>query len=451
MTFPESTYPVLASERTVYIDGVPMDEVAALSGSTEKLEYEDVCLYFDKTPDEFTPNMFKGLLAALYRSRMDHISLWDNVTGGLTASKNHALANTPNHYLMFEYLFEDQNPFKEEAILSENAIDAIVAVMKMDKALISDVDRERAKEILDYFESKGCEKFDDLKELIDIFIQTPTRADIYGPRMDRLNSSLVCQYGTIIKAFKQYSASFDGLTNVRQKNKNVTYTNFDRMISLQSFLQMAAETFAKEPRRFNNVLIVGPGLEQMNPKLREKVPRQSFEPFAVIDWLAQNGLTNVADINVDLVDINDRVVEYFDGVVQRGIESGYLKLYCTSATTGRFGSGLAGMQTTRELPGAVTALMHPEIIKRLKATNGDIITDHIAPDETYDMVVILNTFMYFTPEEKVIALENISRLLTSGGVLITDVEQESVSKHSQLTPLPFSNVPSSNIQAYKKE
>lgn len=495
------TYPISASDRAVYIDGISIDEIALLSGDAERLEYEDVRLGFDKMPDEFTYNMYKDLLAVIYRGRADDISLWDDVEskyfgnsdrigiGDLSpefaneldavfntptdvagfelymnsvAARNYESANAANTDLMFEYLFEDtKDVFKQEAILSESAVDRIVAILKMDRALINDVDRDRANEILRYLESKGCDKFDDLGDLIDIFIKTPTRADIYGPRMDRLNSSMVCQYKVVLEILKQYLkiSSNDDLAKIRQKKKSITYTNFDRMITLQSFLQIVAQILSETPREFNDVLIIGPGLEQMNHGLRESVPRQSFEPFAVIDGLLQNGSANIDDINVDLIDINDRVVAYFDRIVQRAIESGYLTLYCPP-NTDRFGMGLAGVyvsdseigiQMSCERLDAATAVIHSKVVKRLKATDGNIITDYLAPDGSYDMIVIMNTFMYFTPEESAIALENISRLLSSGGILMTDVDPSNLPKNSRLISLITSDGVISRINLYKKE
>lgn len=475
MTFPELTYPVVSSERTVYIDGLSIDEIALSSGDTERMEYEDVLLGFDRTPDEFTYNMYKDLLAVIYRGRVDDISLWDDVESRYAGGSERLgigdlpreFANKPDEGLMMGYLFEEtRDLFRQEAILSENAVDRIVAILKMDRALINDVDRERAQEIIGHFEAKGCDRFDDLGDLIDIFIKTPTRDDIYGPRMSRLNSSLVCQHRVVLDSMKDYFnvKSADDLDQLRQKKKNITYTNFNRMIQLETFFEMLADRDPK--RRFNDVLVVGPGLEQMNPDLRESVPRQSFEPFAVIDGLLRNGMSDLDDINVDLIDINDRVVAYFDGLVQRAIESGYLTLYCTSTDsmgsddTGNFGLGLAeeyvsdsevAIQMSCERAGTATARIHPDVVKRLKMTDENIITDRIAPDGSYDMIVMLNTFMYFTPEEKAIALENLSRLLVHGGVLITDVDRESIANHPELTrsPTPGGIMLKTNI--YKKE
>ena len=69
----------------------------------------------------------------------------------------------------------------------------------------------------------------------------------------------------------------------------------------------------------------------------------------------------------------------------------------------------------------------PGIVGRFNAAEGDIITDDLAPPASYDWIVIMNTFDYFNDAEKMLAMENITRLLKPGGILFTDLSPDTFS------------------------
>jgi len=479
MSTPNLAFPISALEQPVYIDGALVEEIAAATNPANKLEYADVCEYFELTPEQFTPAMFDDLVTKIYRENASDLFLWDDAEKqhmlnpeqvGLgnfsrkfvaslgktfnvptdatsfkrfiaeTSARNDASAEPEACGSLTEYVSRPDNDIFE----ARTAVRTVITILKMLKALINDVDRERAEKVINYLEAQGCPKFTDLEDLIDIFIKEPMRTDINDRRTARLNEAIICHVGALKTVTGAYAnMTQEMLDKKRQANKNITYTNFERVFKLQFAIDAI-----KEKKHVDNVLIVGPGLEQFNLILGERIKRQSYEPFAVIDALLADKMANLRTLHVDLVDLSDEVIEHFNRALESALAGGSYYLHCTynsadsSPAFDSFGTGLENeflsieesyVQRTCEMHDAQTIAIHPDVVKRLKAQRGNIITDFLAADETYDMVVMLNTFMYFTPVEKELAVENIARLMTRGALFITD--KELATEDNDLAPI----------------
>ena len=199
-----------------------------------------------------------------------------------------------------------------------------------------------------------------------------------------------------------------GINEYRHQNKGNTYTNKDRAILLKEAIAMASVSsgdFFDNP--VHDILIVGPGLEEVHPEWGVVVPRQSYEPFAVTEAAVKFGQANADDLRVDLVDINPRVVTYFSELIAAAKD------------------GVAHPVFWSETPTDVS----PSTLRQFHVSAGDIISDALAPEEKYDWIVMMNTFMYFNDTEKLLAAENIARMLKPGGMLFTDLDPAFLPTH----------------------
>lgn len=250
-------------------------------------------------------------------------------------------------------------------------------------SLLFDVDPKRRTRIANFVQQQGCG--DTIVNaacahailMLPEFLQMSMTAVL--PQCTNLPYHAVCTS----HLFTQISSRFDNferdITAFRQQHKSVTYTDQWRADHLYKLISIEAakpsSVFKSPPSR---VLIVGPGLERFN-KLGTSVPQRTYEPFAVAKACTTVLKATPMQLSIDLLDINPDVIDHMNEVSAREKEYHF----------------------------------NPQ--------RGNIITDKVADDNSYDMVVILNTFMYFTNSELVLAMENIERLLKPGGVLITDM------------------------------
>ncbi len=250
-------------------------------------------------------------------------------------------------------------------------------------SLLFDVDPKRRANIANFVQQQGCG--DAIVDaacahailMLPEFLQMGMTSAL--PQCTDLPHHAVCTFNLFIQISKQLEEFENDMTAFRQQHKTVTYTDQWRADHLYKLISIEAakpsSVFKSPPRR---VLIVGPGLERLN-KLGTSVPQRTYEPFAVAKACTTILGATPTQLRIDILDINPDVIDHMKEVSVREKEYHF----------------------------------NPQL--------GNIITDKVADDNSYDMVVIKNTFMYFTNWELVLAMENIERLLKPGGVLITDM------------------------------
>jgi hypothetical protein len=189
---------------------------------------------------------------------------------------------------------------------------------------------------------------------------------------------------------------------------------------------------ALEPsRRIRRVLIVGPGID-LAPRtgLLEAGPPESYQPWAVIDALVSLGLSGLDDLEVVGVDINPRVVTHLRGARQAppvlrlitglgetpavAFSSDY-RDYFTS-----LGRSVGTIRPGGQAPAghlAKTVTVSKKSAALLRAEPLNIVTERL-DGERFDLVIATNILPYFGQTELLLALSNISAMLSPGGVLL---------------------------------
>lgn len=205
-------------------------------------------------------------------------------------------------------------------------------------------------------------------------------------------SDLVCVSKVLLNSINHMSAQIEqqGLSVYRHQNKTNTETTSQRADYLYTTLTNAFQTypniFATPPQR---ILIIGPGLETVHPQLGVTIPMQSYEPFAIAEAAMDMGAWP-AMLAIDIVDIDPLVIAHWEK---------------TGGTA-------------------------------FKVIVGNIITDPIGNNNTYDLVVMMNVLPYFSNAEKIIAFDNIARILRPGGNLITELGEGWAEKITYPTSCP---------------
>jgi hypothetical protein len=209
----------------------------------------------------------------------------------------------------------------------------------------------------------------------------------------------------------------------------------------------AGEKSKPPSTQLNRVLIIGPGLDfAPRTDFIDLFGPQSYQPFAVADALLSLKLCDASRLQIDCVDINERVVAHLQSLRRRG-EVTLSLLSGVSDGAGRalsedykdyfrnLGSSV-GRESAMNVPPDMASRLKkslrigPEVTAKINADRLNIITERFersdgsTPD--YDLVIVTNVFPYFNPTELLFALTNISVMLADGGYLI----------HNELQTIP---------------
>jgi hypothetical protein len=211
----------------------------------------------------------------------------------------------------------------------------------------------------------------------------------------------------------------------------------------------AGEKAQSPSTRLNRVLIVGPGLDfAPRTDFIDLFGPQCYQPFAVADALLSLKLCDPAGLQIDCVDINERVVAHLQSVRRRG----EVTLSILSGVNDGAGHALSedykeyfrnlgrsvGREDAINVPVDLASRLKkslrigPEVTGRINAHRLNIITERFERSDgsapNYDLVIVTNVFPYFNPTELLFALTNISAMLADGGYLI----------HNELQTVPSS-------------
>jgi SAM-dependent methyltransferase len=244
-------------------------------------------------------------------------------------------------------------------------------------------------------------------------------------------------------------------------------------------LKLLAQSGDLAAESVRQALVVGPGVDLANPHLGCHAGVAVYQPFEVLDALRQRGLSNLGNVRVDALDVNEDVLDVIR-VPHNSLTSRYtLMPYQFSDSSVRPNSavntynaqlyqGVPGVefsdeewvlsadvihrgfeamrQAWRDRLADIDGLDADEqahlrrILERLEkdarvryfevylpttfrshvqALSGDVVTHAFAADDTYDLVVCTNVLNYFPPLYRDLALLNLRRVTRPGGVLIT--------------------------------
>lgn len=230
------------------------------------------------------------------------------------------------------------------------------------------------------------------------------------------------------------------------------------------------------PSKINRMLIIGPGLQFSDPDLGEEIPQESHEPFTLVDSLFRSGIAIPGALEVDLFDINSRVVQHFKDAVATNKSYDLHVVINKEDNVAReslgflhygedvFGRSLPGVQSNKPAegksrrpsrgslePAAIVSrsLSIPAaIVKMFHPFEGDMTTTdlrklHPPVDTKYDAIFCFNTLIYLDEKERMLAGINIREALAENGVFVTDnrfVKQEGSAAAAPIFDTSFLNM-----------
>ncbi len=245
----------------------------------------------------------------------------------------------------------------------------------------------------------------------------------------------------LTQSFKTSSAAAAYVASLYQERGHSTDTQIEANYALSQALatiKMIAPTTT-----LARVLIVGPGLDfAPRTDLMDAVGPQSYQPFAIADALLSLQLTQVANLQIHCVDINDRVIAYLHDFPRRKNKT--LTLFSGLAHDQNhqltdeyqayfrgFGKFIGSEQTLSlqdVLPNHLRKGLQisPAVAAKLSADKLNIITERYSTAPDFDLVIVTNVFPYFDETQLILALTNIAAMMKPGAYLL----------HNDPRPLP---------------
>jgi hypothetical protein len=200
------------------------------------------------------------------------------------------------------------------------------------------------------------------------------------------------------------------------------------------------------------VLIIGPGLD-LAPRtaLLEAGPPESYQPWAVMDALLSLGLSRAGDVEVVAADINPRVVSHLrrsraePPALMLVSEIRETETVTLSADYRDYFANLGqavGEPDARPRPSMVNGHAQKTVrvshlaAHALRGETLDVVTGHLrgAP---FDLVVATNILPYFDDVQLILAMSNISTMLTPGGLFLHNEARPLMHDVTTALGLPF--------------
>ena len=186
--------------------------------------------------------------------------------------------------------------------------------------------------------------------------------------------------------------------------------------------------------------IVGPGLDFADKQWGyDFYPPQTIQPFAVIDSLIRQGLSDPASLNVTAFDLSPQVLAHLEAAQKRAMAGTSYRLVLARNTDRTWTPGLVtywqqlggrvGVSAPAIVPPATAGRVQargvrvrPSVVLSITPRDLNIVLErHERPaSERFDLIVATNILLYYDLFEQSLAVSNIVSMLAPGGVFLTN-------------------------------
>ena len=199
------------------------------------------------------------------------------------------------------------------------------------------------------------------------------------------------------------------------------------------------------PKSVRRVAIVGPGLDFANKQMGyDFYPRQTIQPFAVLDSLIRLGLCDPATVELTTLDISSEVNFHLARARSNAAAGRAYVVQLPWNTSGRMtpeyrqssteywqqlGARIGSPIAAIPVPDAAAedtrtraVQIRPEIVLRIHPQNADIVFQHLATpsEQGFDLIIGTNIFVYFGEFEQSLARLNMALMLNRGGYVLSN-------------------------------
>ncbi len=187
--------------------------------------------------------------------------------------------------------------------------------------------------------------------------------------------------------------------------------------------------------------VIGPGLDFTDKaEGYDFYPPQTIQPFSLIDSLRRLGLAHSEGLRLTTFDLSPRINQHLAAAVRRASGgSGYVIVLPHDRDVSwragllkfwkDFGSTIGEDTTAAPSPPAGVSVdvravaVRPDIVMSIEPRDVNVVLERVAPsaaDQSFDLVVATNMFVYYDAFEQSLALANVASMLRPGGLLLSN-------------------------------
>ena len=223
-------------------------------------------------------------------------------------------------------------------------------------------------------------------------------------------------------------------------------TNLWPDFALDVALRELLEKGMLKPGSVRRIAIVGPGLDFANKEYgNDFYPPQTIQPFAVMDSLARLGIVDPKSLELFTLDISSNVNLHVERIKKAALAG---KAYTVQlpwnsavpwsqeylANFTKYWQALGDQIGTATAPVAVpvpvakdihlrAVTIRPPIVARVTPVDMNVVFQRLpssTPDQQFDLIIGTNIFIYYGTFEQSLARANLSSMLRSEGLLLTN-------------------------------
>jgi len=199
------------------------------------------------------------------------------------------------------------------------------------------------------------------------------------------------------------------------------------------------------PGSVHRVAVVGPGLDFANKEMgNDFYPRQTIQPFAVLDSLVRLGLSNPASVELYTLDISSEV-NFHMARARKSAAAGRAYVVQLPWNTAarmtdeyrqafteyweKLGSSIGEPVPPIAVPAAAAAAtetravkIRPAVVLRITPLDTNIVIERpaLASQRGFDLIIGTNVFVYFAEFEQALARLNMALMLNPGGFALSN-------------------------------
>ena len=199
------------------------------------------------------------------------------------------------------------------------------------------------------------------------------------------------------------------------------------------------------PGSVHRVAVVGPGLDFANKEMgNDFYPRQTIQPFAVLDSLVRLGLSNPASVELYTLDISSEV-NFHMARARKNAAAGRAYVVQLPWNTAarmtdeyrqafteyweKLGSSIGEPVPPIAVPAAAAAAtetravkIRPAVVLRITPLDTNIVIERpaLASQRGFDLIIGTNVFVYFAEFEQALARLNMALMLNPGGFALSN-------------------------------
>jgi SAM-dependent methyltransferase len=226
--------------------------------------------------------------------------------------------------------------------------------------------------------------------------------------------------------FKERGLSFD--------------TSLEPDFALETMLQQLVRKGLVTRGSVKRIAVLGPGLDFADKRIGlDFYPVQTIQPFAILESVLRLGLGEPEKVRVVGCDLNPSVLAHIERLAGQGLGGRSYVVQLPNDPRNRWDHELVSYwrhfgellgSPTRALPPPeylkgveVRAVaIRPKVAAQMAGQDLDMVAQQFAvpPGEGFDLVIATNVFLYYNFFEQALAMQNIARMMSPGGVLLVN-------------------------------